>query len=224
MMRPIEALAESVRGVRAQVSADNPFLAIEKATAGWIEASLTSLGKLRDAVHETVFMNTYASPVLQAMVGLAGEAPSVGRRIERDLVREMDEARLRTELENRFDVGGPVEAVLRALIYVTLPERSADERGFAMVRSLRAAAPPEAQTSTSELKDRLKEQYLLVQLDEDRALEALPKLMPKSAEKRRQATEAVRQVVTARGAVAPESRRRLARVEQLFNGKTADHV
>jgi len=225
LMRPLEGLADAVRGARAPVSAHNPFLAVEKAMAAWIEGSLESIGKLRDAMHETVFMNTYASPLLQAMVGLPGQAPSAGRRIERDLVREADEARLRSELENRFDVGGLIEAFLRALVYVTLPERAADERGFAMARAIRAAAPPEtAQASESELKETLKEQYLLVCLDEERAVEAIPKLLPKDVEQRRQASEALRKVATARGAVAPESRRRLARIEQLFDGKAAGHA
>ena len=52
-------------------------------------------------------------------------------RPERDLVREAREAQLRAELDHRFEVGGLEEAVLRALVYIRLPEGSIDERGFA---------------------------------------------------------------------------------------------
>ena len=36
--------------------------------------------------------------------------------------------------ERRFEVGGVEEAVLRALVYIRLPEGSIDERGFAMLK------------------------------------------------------------------------------------------
>ena len=48
---------------------------------------------------------------------------------------------MRAELEQRFEVGGLPEAVLRALIYVRLPERSVDERGFAALQAIRAMQP-----------------------------------------------------------------------------------
>jgi hypothetical protein len=37
-----------------------------------------------------------------------------------------------------MDQGGPREAAIRALIYVRLPEKAADERGFEMLRRIRA--------------------------------------------------------------------------------------
>ena len=53
---------------------------------------------------EAIFLNTYGSPLLQAMVGL-GAQQATARRIERDLVREAREAQLRAELERRFEDG-----------------------------------------------------------------------------------------------------------------------
>ena len=83
---------------------------------------------------EAVFLNTYGSPLLQALVGLGGQQ-AAPHRIERDLVREAHEAQLRSELEHRFEVGGLEEAVLRALVYIRLPEGSVDERGFAVLQA-----------------------------------------------------------------------------------------
>ena len=131
------------------------------------------------------------------------------QRIDRDLVREADEARMRVELERRFEVGGLPQAVLRALIYVRMPERSVDERGFAALQAIRAMQPVNDRMSMAELKACLKEQYLLVRLDEERAVRAIPRLLPDSEHARRTALDALLQVLGARGALPAEGRRRL---------------
>ena len=140
MMQPVQALAESVRAARQPVSEDNPLRAIEKTMSSWVTTYLQTFGEFRDAMTEAVFLNTYGSPLLQALVGL-GEPQAAPHRIERDLVREADAARLRSELEHRFDVGGLTEAALRALVYIRLPEGSIDERGFTVLKLIRASRP-----------------------------------------------------------------------------------
>ena len=127
-----------------------------------------------------MFLNTYGSPLLQAMVGL-GVQQATPRRVERDLVSEAREAQLRAELEHRFEVGGLEEAVLRALVYIRLPEGSIDERGFAVLRLIRASRPAAKRMSLARFKEMLREQYLLVRLDEERAVSALPKLLGEDA-------------------------------------------
>ena len=52
---------------------------------------------------EAVFLNTYGSPVLQALVGLSAQEAESLRRIERDVLREVAEAELRlTQLSYRY--------------------------------------------------------------------------------------------------------------------------
>lgn len=222
-MAGVAPLAEKVREQRQPVSPDNPLLAWEKAFANWMSTSLEAYGHARDALIEQIFLNTYGSPLLQAMVGL--EAPAApARHIERDLVREADEARLRSELETRFEAGGAAEAASRALIYVSQPDGGFDERGFNMLRRLREAQPAAGRRSLGKLKEMLKEQSLLVRLDEERAISAIPKLLPESADQRRATLEALHQVIAAEGRMPDESKRRLARVDALFNGKGPAHV
>jgi hypothetical protein len=219
LMPPIKALADSVRVARQPVAPDNPLLAVEKAMSSWVTTWLTTYGDARDALTEAMFLNTYGSPLLQAMVGLGPQVPSTRRRIEHDLVRDAAAAQLRSELEKRFEVGGAHEAAIRALIYVVLPEGSVDERGFAMFKAIRAARPMDRQLTMSALKQALKEQFLLVLLDEERAIGAIPKLLAKSMEDRRDALDAVQRMIAARGALSDEGRRRLARIEALFDVK-----
>jgi hypothetical protein len=114
-------------------------------------------------------------------------------------------------------VGGALEAIARALVYVRLPEGTVDERGFWMMMALRDARPPEERRSLTEMKGIVKEQFLLVTLDEQRAFDTLPALLPRSLEKRRAALEALLRVISARGALSDESQWRLQRIEALFD-------
>jgi hypothetical protein len=64
----------------------------------------------------------------------------------------------------------------------------------------------------------VKEQYLILLLDMERAITAFPKLL---SDDRRQCEEAmalVRRVLAARGSLPEEGRRRLERVEAMFAG------
>src|SRR5271165_3656990 len=48
LMQPVKALAESVRAARQPVSADNPLLAMERATSSWIISCFQAYGEFRD--------------------------------------------------------------------------------------------------------------------------------------------------------------------------------
>jgi hypothetical protein len=219
-MQPVKSLAEQVRANRKPVPADNPFVEMERAASEQITSWLDLCGRTRDAWMEWFFLNTYGSPVTQAAFGLGPQVPLAPRRIERDLAREATEARLRAELETQFERGGAAEAALRALIYVRLPGGTVDERGFAMIQAVRAAQPADRRLSLTQLKDVLRTQYLLVRLDERRAIRAIPQLLPREQAPRRAALDAVRRVIGATGALDPEGRRRLQEIEPLFQVET----
>lgn len=215
-MPPVKALAEQVRQQRRPVSPDNPLLSAERAMAGWISTCWESYRLIRDATTEAMFLGVYGSPLLQAAVGLEGEPASSGRRAARDLAREADEARLRAELESRYEVGGLPQAVLRALIHVRLPQGGVDERGFSMLQAVRAMQPINKRMTLPELKACLREQYMLLRLDEERAVCAIPRLLPESEAMRRAGLEALHRVLGARGPLDEAGARRLARIEELF--------
>ena len=122
MMQPVKALAESVREARKPLAPDNPLLALEQVASTWITTWWEGYQQARDAMTEAMFLGVYGSPLMQAMVGLGTEHAPTVRRSDRELVREADEAKMRVELERRFEVGGLPQAVLRALIYVRMPQ------------------------------------------------------------------------------------------------------
>ena len=154
--------------------------------------------------------------LVQAIAGLGTDTAPTERRIDRDLAREAIAARWEAELENRFEVGGLREALIRALIHIRLPEGSVDERSFAMLQALRQLQPGNRRPSMAEVKTLFRDQYMLVRLDEERAVRAIPHLLPESEEARRAGIEALLQVLGARGNLPEEGLRRLRRVEELF--------
>jgi len=183
-----------------------------------ITSGLEMWGKARDAATEAFFFNTYDSPILQAMVGLRADATSVSRRIGRDVAREAAASQAAAHLEQSIGQGGLIEAAVRALIYVRLPEGKVDERGFAALKQISAELPPAKRIGVARFKEIVKEQYLILLLDEERAIAALPKLLPGNRRQCEEALALVRRVLAARGVLPEEGRRRLERVEAMFVG------
>jgi hypothetical protein len=217
-MKPIKDLAKDIREARAPVSPDNPLLAMEKIMSSWISLSLDNYRAVRDTMSEAVFMNTYGSPLLQSALKMTSPQAA-----QRGLDKGGAEC-LRPEMEGRFEAGGLIEAKARALIYVNRPDGAFDERGFAMIKKIREALPAESRRSINELKELLKEQALLVRLDEKRAIEAIPKLLPKGQQQRQAALKTLHKVLEARGTLSGESQKRLAHIDFLFTQKTPPHA
>ena len=85
--------------------------------------------------------------------------------------------------------------------------------------------------SLAQFKAMVKEQFLLVSLDEERAIAALPRLLGDDPGVRKTALDAVQKVLAAPGVMSDVARQRLARVEALFDVKpekarrlVADHA
>jgi hypothetical protein len=72
--------------------------------------------------------------------------------------------------------------------------------------------------SSQPAKEIVKEQYLILLLDAERAIAALPKLLPGNRRQCEEALVLVRRALAARGALPEEGGRRLERVEALFLG------
>lgn len=215
LLLPVKALAESVRARRQKASADNPLLSLERAASSWLASALDGWGAMRGRLQEATFLTVYGLPAVQALAGFS-PGTSERRHAERDLSREIAQERSRSELRTRYESGGFLEALARALVYIRLPEGRIDERGFAMLTSLRSEAPAEDRRTLTELKQLLKEQFSLVRLDEERALESLPALLPSDPEKRRHGLGIVQRMLSAEDALSPEGVRRLHRIQALF--------
>ena len=186
---------------------------MSKAIAGSLEA----FGKARDAMAESLFLTTYGSPLLQAMVGLGPSRPHESARAARDLARETAVHRLKGELERNMEHGGPLEAGVRGLFYVLRADGRVDERAATMLETLRSAQSGKEHVTRERFREVLCAQALTLRLDEERAVAAIPKLLPPDAEVRHLLMGIIRRVVEAQGGLSEEAKRRLAHLETLFD-------
>src|SRR4051812_4785887 len=222
LMPPVADWAEQVRANRRPVGADNPFVAVERMTSDWIAGGLEAWGKARDSFVEDFFLNTYGAPWLQAMIGLAGDDPRTrDRRIARDLAREAAAKQMAAHLEQRIETGGLPDATGRALLYIRMPDGIADERGFAALQQIASELPAAKRVGLSRFKEIVRDQFLILRLDEERAITALPKLLPADRRARETALGLVRRIIEARGKPSGEGARRVEGIENLVGGPSS---
>jgi hypothetical protein len=213
-MKGVAAAAEQARANRKPVDSGNPLLAAEQAASSWISTWLDALRISRDGMTEAFFVNFYGAPLLQALTGMANG--SAAHPVDRDLAHEAIVVRLRAELEKLYDVGGLPAAGVRALLYIRMASGSADERGLAVLKALREMRPANERLHLAELKEIIRVQSLLLQLDEERAVNAIRRLLPDHPEERAKALDVLRQVINARGTPLEEESCRLKRIESIF--------
>jgi hypothetical protein len=158
-------------------------------------------------------LTVYGSPALQAAVGIDPAATRPERRAAKNpLHRALLQKRI-AELKARIPVGGLREASIRAAIYVGMGRNAVDERSFAMVRRMR---PEHADVSLSQFKELVREQFLILLIDTEAALAALPSMLPQDADTRRQTFGLIEQLMSALGELSQEDKKRMARVARAF--------
>jgi hypothetical protein len=100
------------------------------------------------------------------------------------------------------------------MIYVALGDATVDERGFAVLRQIRAEHGD--RMSLAEFKATVREQFFMLLIDEERALGGIAEIARREPAGVGDLLAALRRVAAAKGAIEGERARRLARVETLF--------
>ena len=175
----------------------------------WLEA----YREIRDLASEQFFFGIYGSELTQKLVGLKS---SGNEDLRQNQAYHPSHAALVREkigkLKERIGVGGQREAAARALIYVALTEGRVDERAFGALKEMHRRGPKYMRMSLSQFKQLIREQSLMLLLDERKALQALPHLLPVDAGARKKLFKRVLKVTAAAG---PPSERRLYRLRRL---------
>ena len=113
-----------------------------------------------------------------------------------------------------MDQGGPLEAVVRALVYIAMGQSSVDARSFEILRRILKAHPD---ITLARYKAVVREQWAMLTIDQEAALKALPRLLPADADARRDLFEEIKAIRTAAGELDGEAKRRLDEMEALFD-------
>jgi hypothetical protein len=213
----IGAMAPMVRAHRAPVAPDNPFLTMEKAASAQIVSALDQYRDVRDAWYERTFEAIYGSPAMAALVGMSGQLPpaNVESPVTVALRKELAQRRLH-DAEAAIGQGGTLEAFVRVLAYVADRPSAIEERPFNLLRRIareqqQATEQSGGQADLAAFKTAVRQQSFIVRLDPQRAIRALPALVP-DRETRRKLMVAAHRVMTVGG---PLSGERLGRYREV---------
>jgi len=207
-----------VRQNRRPAAADNPFIGAQQTMSDQIIRMLDAWRDARDSWAERTFFTVYGSPALQAAAGIdPADSRPLRKAAKSRLHRELLLARI-SELKSLIPHGGLRAAVVRALIYVGMARGAVDERAFELLRQIRRS---HGDIPLSEFKALVREQFLILLIDQEAAVEALPAMLPREPEVRQKAIELVTQVLSVRGEISGALAERLERVKRLFNTEQA---
>jgi hypothetical protein len=212
-MRMVAGWAEKVRADRKPASDKNPFIAMQEQASNQTVKALDAWRDFSEKTAERTFHRMFGQPALQSALGIDAAAPhSVCKATMSPQHQELLEKRI-AELKARISLGGPREAVIRGLVYAGMARGAVDERGFEMARRLREA---HGEMSLSDFKAVVREQFNMLLIDEDAALAAIPAMLPDDIEKKREALDLIRQVLSARGALTDDDKTRFEEIARLF--------
>jgi hypothetical protein len=212
----VDPAAAWVRERRQPAPADNPLLAVQEQVSEQIVGGLEAWRQATERLAEDAFHSMYGTPALQAALGIDRESKQSPRKAAKSLLHDALVTRRIEELRAAMGQGGLPEALIRALAYVGLGRGHVDERGFAAIRRMRDADPAERKMTLAEFKAAVRTQFLMLLIDEEAALAAIPSLLPEGLKERRAAFATLREVLEASGPLDETPAARLRRVASLF--------
>lgn len=215
-MMPISSVAETVRENRKPVSPDNPYFQAQEKFSTMVEGWMDKMTEMRDASYEAQFFAIYGNPLLQALVGLRNFDTDVRRKPGDDAGHHAFVRDRLNRLVSQIEAGGLSEAVLRSLIYIRLEHAVGDERAFNLLRMMRNGWMGQKDMTLAEFKQAIRDQFLMLVVDEDRAIAAIPGMLPREQEMRDEAVAFMRDVMRAQGEFDQITAVRLAEIEKAF--------
>ncbi len=213
-MMGLERVAKNVRQARKPVSNKNIFWQTQGCFSDCLATSLDAYRDTRDRMLEATFHAVYGSPALHALVGLKSGSEKRGPSAMPPAHAALVNQRI-LEIKRRAADGGPSEAALRCLIYAKMPDKVIDERGFNLLRAMREEAGNGY--SLKKFKRVFRDQFLLLLLDEQSAMNAVPTMLRKDPDDARRMHGALHRMIDAVAPRSESAKTRWAEVEHLFD-------
>ena len=213
----VQEAAQQVREHRQTVSEANPFLQLQTEFSTAVEQMLDQFRDCRDQIYAQAFDMLYSLPLVQAMTGqsLHDDAPPRPHPSETPEHRQYLAQEL-TRLEADIHNGGITEASIRALFFVLAARGEADGRHFRHAEEL---ARPHLTNDfdMQAFRHLVRRQALLMRLDEDAMVSAIPGLLNGIApEDIRQVAGMIVQVIGSGDVLSAHEQTRLEQVSTLF--------
>ncbi len=213
----VQEAAQQVREHRQTVSEANPFLQLQTEFSTAVEQMLDQFRDCRDQIYAQAFDMLYSLPLVQAMTGqsLHDDAPPRPHPSETPEHRQYLAQEL-TRLEADIHNGGITEASIRALFFVLAARGEADGRHFRHAEELARPHLPN-DFDMQAFRHLVRRQALLMRLDEDAMVSAIPGLLNGIApEDIRQVAGMIVQVIGSGDVLSAHEQTRLEQVSTLF--------
>jgi hypothetical protein len=210
-MKGVERLAASVTAARRPVAADNPMLAVQARVSEQITTALDAYRDARDTLEEKTFFGIYGSPSVQALLGI--DENTVVRPIPIPSPEALAAQRARMDgYTAKLAIGGFDEALIRAVVYVLAADRRLDQRCALALNGVRQQL---MRLSLAAFKAMVRDQFFVLQLQPDRAIEALASLVPQT-DARKDLLKQVRMIASAGDPFSTAENDRLTRLSKVL--------
>jgi hypothetical protein len=209
---PLPALASAVKAGRQAAPPDNPYHRIEKASSDVITAGLNLYRDLRDATMESLFFQLYGPAAVFELVGEPAAELSPAEPNPRDL-------QLVRDALAAIGTGGYPEAL--ALIGALVGKQAGriPLGRLELVERLVRSDKILSQLSANEVRRIKAEQAVVAEVEPERGLESLPKLLAAPADRKR--ALAVLEEAVAAVELTAQQRAMLKRVKSVLGPKSA---
>lgn len=178
-MGAVAKLAEHVRANRTATPTEHPLRELERYWAAGIEQSLDLMRDWRDALYEFTFLSLYMSPPMQ-MLGRA----HYFERARKDAAELAHLPEVQAIL-NTIEHGGYVEAVIRMLILLANARGSVRRDRLERSSEVLTHTEPFASLGAETRATIIHRETVIAEFEHDRAIETLPKLLRKPADRER---------------------------------------
>lgn len=190
MMRPLKNIASITRQNRKPAAADNPFTAIEKDFAAYIDGVLDIYRDYRDLKQESLFKQIYSSDWLRRLF------PPVEAALSQEAQEE------RADYDKRLlemEQGGVAEGLIRIYMATARINQGVKRQHYEIGTGIAVTHKVLSKLRPSQFKKIMQEQTAILQADEDKAINALAVLI-KDKDDRMEALSIARRLFLADGA------------------------
>ena len=179
LMQPVKSLAEQTRETRKAAPDDNPFRKTERFGANMITQWLDGVRDMQDAMIEWNFHILWGAPHVQALgEGMGGRVSEAPCEDLRTLVTVQDAL-------DRIDQGDFAEGVIRMLIFLAHSRKEVRRGSLERSNKMLMTTEPFASIKPKRRTRMIHRETMIVGYEPEQALEALPKLIAKDADRKK---------------------------------------
>ena len=190
-MMPVKVFAETVKSARQPAVPENPFLALEKDFSKGMVDALNLFRDIRDVAQEVTFKTLYGNFWMRSLFPHVESAdPAVQDVEKRSLIKK--------QIEKEAENGGFIEAAVRVIMALLNADRIFERSEYEAAETIVLDHKELRKVDPFDMKRIVKQQAMILQADEEVALEVLPKML-KNKSRRKEVLRIAEQVLSLRG-------------------------